>query len=458
MSSSQTIPRRSFLAGGLAAAAGVAAPYVFPASVLAAPGRAGANDRINLAWIGVGRRAHQMHGDLGSAPSVPGEARVVAVADVYLEKCRLYIEAYREKVLRGEEGGPIAVYQEYRKILDRDDIDAVMVPTPEHWRALPCIHACQAGKDVFAEKPLSLTIREGRAMVQAARKYNRVFQVGTQQRSTPRNYEATQLLRNGRLGKITDVVCQRWASSRPYADFDIPAEPIPEGMDWDTWCGQTEPVPYNERVYLTYNNPGWHNLRRYSGGNLANSGSHALDIVQWGLGTDDTGPVEVWAESAHPGARLTYRYANGVKLHIGFPPELLEKTASGELQEPEEKPSAFGAIFYGERGRLVEHRGRFNTIPIALSQEPLPADAVPLYESKHHFQNWIDCIKSREKPAADVEIGHRTCSVCQLGGIARELGRKLTWDPEKEIFPGDDEANAYLERPQRKPFQLPEVI
>ena len=458
MSSSQTIPRRSFLAGGLAAAAGVAAPYVFPASVLAAPGRAGANDRINLAWIGVGRRAHQMHGDLGSAPSVPGEARVVAVADVYLEKCRLYIEAYREKVLRDEEGGPIAVYQEYRKILDRDDIDAVMVPTPEHWRALPCIHACQAGKDVFAEKPLSLTIREGRAMVQAARKYNRVFQVGTQQRSTPRNYEATQLLRNGRLGKITDVVCQRWASSRPYADFDIPAEPIPEGMDWDTWCGQTEPVPYNERVYLTYNNPGWHNLREYSGGNLANSGSHALDIVQWGLGTDDTGPVEVWAESAHPGARLTYRYANGVKLHIGFPPELLEKTASGELQEPEEKPSAFGAIFYGERGRLVEHRGRFNTIPIALSQEPLPADAVPLYESKHHFQNWIDCIKSREKPAADVEIGHRTCSVCQLGGIARELGRKLTWDPEKEIFPGDDEANAYLERPQRKPFQLPEVI
>lgn len=458
MSSSQTIPRRSFLAGGLAAAAGVAAPYGFPASVLAGPGRAGANDRINLAWIGVGRRAHQMHGDLGSAPSVPGEARVVAVADVYLEKCRLYIEAYQEKVLRGEEGGPIAVYQEYRKILDRDDIDAVMVPTPEHWRALACIHACQAGKDVFAEKPLSLTIREGRAMVQAARKYNRVFQVGTQQRSTPRNYEATQLLRNGRLGKITDVVCQRWASSRPYADFDIPAEPIPESMDWDTWCGQTEPVPYNERVYLTYNNPGWHNLREYSGGNLANSGSHALDIVQWGLGTDDTGPVEVWAETAHPSARLTYRYANGVKLHLGFPPELLEKTASGELQEPEEKPSAFGAVFYGERGRLVEHRGRFNTIPIALSQEPLPADAVPLYESRHHFQNWIDCIKSREKPAADVEIGHRACSVCQLGGIARQLGRKLTWDPDKEIFPGDDEANAYLERPQRRPFQLPEVI
>ena len=458
MNHSSTIPRRHFLAGSLTAAAGVAVPYLFPASVLAAPGRAGANDRLNLAWIGVGRRSHQMLGDLQSAPSVPGEARVVAVADVYLEKCRLYIEAYREKVLRGQEGGPIDVFQDYRKILDRDDIDAVMVPTPEHWRALICIHACQAGKDVYAEKPLSLTVREGRAMVQAARKYDRVFQVGTQQRSTPRNREATMLLRNGRLGKITDVVCQRWESARPYADFDIPAEPIPEGMDWDTWCGQTEPVPYSERVYLTYNNPGWHNLRRYSGGNLANSGSHALDIVQWGLGTDDTGPVEIWAESARPGARLTYRYANGVKLHLGFPPELLEKTASGELKEPEETPSTFGAVFYGERGRLVEHRGRFNTIPIALSQEPLPADAVPMYESNHHVQNWLDCIRSREKPAADVEIGHRACTVCQLGAIARQLGRKLTWDPEKEVVPGDDEANSHLERPQRKPYQLPEVI
>lgn len=457
MSHTPMIPRRRFLARSLAATAGVAAPYVIPASVLAGPGRAGANDRLNLAWIGVGRRAHQMLADLRSAPSIPGEARVVAVSDVYLEKCRLYIEAYREKVLR-EEGGPIDVYQDYRKILDRDDIDAVMVPTPEHWRALPCIQACQAGKDVYAEKPLSLTIREGRAMVQAARKYKRVFQVGTQQRSMLRNRQATELLRNGRLGKITHVVCQQWASSRPYAEFDIPGEPIPEGMDWDTWCGQTEPVPFSNRVYLTYNNPGWHNLRRYSGGNLANSGSHALDIVQWGLGTDGTGPVEVWAESVSPSARLTYRYANDVMLHLGFPPELLEKTASGELKEPEEKPSAFGAIFYGERGRLVEHRGRFNTIPIALSKEPLPADAVPMYESNHHFQNWLDCIRSREKPVADVETGHRTCTICHLGGIARQLGRKLTWDPDRELFPGDDEANSYLERPQRNPYQLPETI
>jgi predicted dehydrogenase len=453
MGTRASFSRRRFLA----AAAGFAVPCLLPAGVLGGPDRAGANERINLAWIGVGRRAHQMHGDLRTASSVPGEARVVAVSDVYLEKCHLYIDAYREQVLKAE-GGPIAIYQDYRELLDRRDIDAVIVATPCHWRALICIHACQAGKDVFAEKPLSLTIREGLAMVRAARKYQRVFQVGTQQRSMLRNRQATEFLRNGGLGKISAVVCQQWGSSRPYTDYSIPAEPVPAGMDWDAWCGQTAPVPFNWRVYLTYNNPGWHNLRRYSGGMLANHGSHALDIVQWGLGTDATGPVEVWAENATHNARLTYRYANGVTLHLGFPPELLETSASGGQQEPAEKPSAFGAIFFGQRGQLVEHRGRFNTVPISISQEPLPDEAVRVYESNHHFQNWLDCIKSREKPVCDVQIGHRACTVAHLGGIARQLGRKLRWDPEQQIFPGDDEANAHLARPQRKPYQLPETI
>jgi len=445
------------LARAAQAAACVAAPQFIPAGVLAGAGRVGANDRINLAWIGVGRRAHQMHHDLRSAPSVPGEARVVAVSDVYLEKCHRYLKAYEEEVL-GREGGPYGIYQDYREMLDRKDIDAVIIPTPEHWRALAAIHACQAGKDVYAEKPLSLTLREGRAMVEAARKYRRVFQVGTQQRSMFRNREATELLRNGRLGRIHTVVCQRWPSARPYSEFDIPAEPVPEGMDWDRWCGPTEPVPFSMRVYLTYNNPGWHNIWRYSGGALANAGSHALDIVQWGLGADDTGPVEVWAERAACDAHVTYRYANGVLLHLGFPPEMLERMASGEKREPEEKPSAFGAIFYGERGMLIEHRGRFNTKPIAISKEPLTAGDVRVYKSDHHFQNWIDCIKRRQKPVADVEIGHRTCTLCHLGNIARNLGRRLTWDPAREIFPGDEEANSQLERPQRKPYQLPDVI
>ena len=458
MTRPRRLSRRRFLGRCAGLATGtVAAPYLVPADVLAAPNRAGANERINLAWIGVGRRAHQMHHDLRSAPSVPGEARVVAVSDVYLDKCHLYLKAYEEQVLK-QKGGPYGIYQDYRKMLDRKDIDAVMVPTPEHWRALACIHACQAGKDVYAEKPLSLTIREGRAMVEAARKHQRVFQVGTQQRSMFRNREATELLRNGRLGKIQAVVCLPWASSRPYGDFDIPAEPVPKGMDWDRWCGQAEPVPFSMRVYRTYNNPGWHNLWRYSGGNLANSGSHALDIVQWGLGTDETGPVEIWAESASYDAKITYRYASGVMLYLGFPPEMMETTASGEKKEPEDKPSGFGAIFFGERGKLIEHRGRFNTKPVAISKEPIAEGDLRVTRSDHHFQNWIDCIKSRKRPAADVAIGHRTCTVCQLGGIARRLGRKLKWDPQQETFPGDEEANSYLKRPQRKPYQLPDAV
>jgi predicted dehydrogenase len=448
MTGSRRFSRRRLLAGGAAAAAGVALPTLVPAGVLAAPDRVGANERINLGWIGVGRRAHQMHGDLRSAPSVPGEARVVAVSDVYLEKCHLYLKAYEDQVLK-QQGGPYGIYQDYRELLDRKDIDAVIVPTPEHWRAAASIHACQAGKDVYAEKPLSLTIREGRAMVDAARKHKRVFQVGTQQRSMFRNREATELLRNGRLGKIETVVCQNWPSSRPYRDFDIPAESVPDGMDWDRWCGPTEPVPFSARVYLTYNNPGWHNIWRYSGGSLANAGSHALDIVQWGLGTDDTGPVEVRADSAAYNAPVTYQYAGGVKLHLGFP---------SEMNEPEDKPSGFGAIFFGDRGTLIEHRGRFNTKPIAISQEPVTDRDLRVYKSDHHFQNWIDCIKSRKRPAADVEIGHRSCTVCQLGNIARQLGRRLKWDPEREVFQDDEEANSLLSRPRRKGYELPNIV
>ena len=276
-------------------------------------------------------------------------------------------------------------------------------------------------------------------MVRAVRKYERVLQTGTQQRSMFRNRHASELVRNGRLGKVHTVICQNWAGSRPYGDFQLPEEPMPEGLDWDHWCGQTEPVPFNMHVYLTYNDPGWHNIRRYSGGWMANAGSHALDIVQWALGADDTGPVEVWPEAKGPNSKVTFRYANDVLLKL----------------EDDKDASEFGAIFVGERGKLIEHRGRFNTIPIAISKEPITDQDTRLYKSDNHLQNWIDCIKSRQRPVADVEIGHRTCTVCHLANIARQLGRKLRWDPEKEIFP-DDEANAYLARPQRKPYNLPD--
>ena len=441
--------RRRFLAEcGRLAAAAVAAPYVIPAGVLAAPNRSGANDRIGIGWIGTGRRSHQMIGDLKGTRSLPGECRVVAVSDVWLQKCHEYLKSYEADVLGpkgGKTGGKYGIYRDYRQLLDAKDVDAVVLTTPEHSRALPCVLACQAGKDVYAEKPLCLTVREGRAMVEAVRKYKRVCQVGTQQRSMFRNREGSELVRNGRLGKLQSVLCQNWAGSRPYSDFSLPREPIPEGMDWDHWCGQTEPVPFSMHVYLTYDKPGWHNIRCYSGGLTTNGGSHAFDLVQWALGTEDTGPVEVAPHGNRYDSEVTFRYASEVLLKMTN--EVTSKDVSG-----------FGAIFVGERGRLVMHRGRFNTIPIVISQEPLKEGDIRLYKSDHHFQNWIDCIKSREKPIADVEIGHRACSICHLANIARAVGRKLKWDPAQEVFPGDDQANAYLSRAQRRGYQLPHPV
>lgn len=453
MKDSQTITRRAMLRRSAVLAGSVLVPYVVPETALAGPDRVGANERIGLAVIGPGRRAHQLLGDMASAKGIPGQCRVVAACDVWPKKSHEYLKAYEQKVLK-QSGGKYAIHQDYRKVLDARDVDAVLVPTPEHWRALICIHACQAGKDVYAEKPLCLTVREGRAMVQAARKYQRVFQVGTQQRSTARNRQAAELVRNGRIGKVHTVVCQNWGGPRLYSDFQLPAEPIPEGLDWDTWCGPTQPVPFSMRIYLTYNNPGWHNLQTYSGGWLANAGSHSLDMVQWALGADDSGPVEVWAEKRSFQSKVTLRYANDVLVKLeqgGDADTRLAKEPGLELA------SAFGAMFYGDKGFLNMHRGRFNTKPTSIAQEPIRDSDVHLYKSDHHFQNWIDCMRSRRQPAADVEIGHRTCSVCHLANIARWTGRRLRWDPKQELFPGDDEANALLERTQRAPYQLPKV-
>lgn len=449
MNTSQKVSRRQFVevASGLTAGS-LAAPYFVPADVLAGTNRVGANDRINIGWIGMGRRSHQMLNDLRGAKGIPGECRLVAVADVWPKKCPDYLKAYEEKVLApkgAKTGADYRIYRDYRKLLELTDIDAVVLTTPEHSRALPCVLACQASKDVYAEKPLSLTIEEGRAMVEAVRKYKRVCQVGTQQRSHFRNREASELVRNGRLGKLEAVLCHNWPGSRPYSDFDLTTEPIPEGMDWDHWCGQTEPVPFSENVYLTYNDPGWHRLYRYSGGDVTNAGSHSLDNVQWALGTDDTGPVEVEPHGNQHDSEVTFRYASGVLL------KLSNAVTSEDV-------SAFGAIFVGQRGRLVMHRGRFNTEPIAISKESAGDDNIFLYKSNHHFQNWLDCIKSREKPVADAESGHRACTICHLANIARRVGRKLKWDPERELFPDDDKANAYLSRTQRAGYQLPKTV
>ncbi len=440
-----SVSRRCFLKRAAATGAATATATIVPRHALSAPGQAGANDRIALGMIGAGRRTHQILGDLRTLPSLPAEVQVVTVSDVWPKKCHEWIAAFKEKVLaakKAEADLPQTVCEDYREILDRADIDAVVITTNDQWHALPAIHACQAGKDVYGEKPLSLTIAEGRAMVQAVRKYDRVFQVGTQQRSYLRNRQACELIRNGRLGAIKQVRCTNYGSAKPASAYDLKTEPVPEGLNWERWCGPTEIVPFSFNRYLTYNKPGWQWIREHSGGLMTNWGAHGLDMVQWALGADDTGPVEFEAPGIGETQPVTFRYASGVEV----------------VMDPKESKVLGGGHFIGERGEMYMTRGRFNTLPIAISKETIGEDDLHLYESNHHMQNWIDCIKSREKPAADVEIGHRTATVCHICGIARQLGRKLHWDPVKEVFPGDDEANAFLDRPRRKPYGLPDPV
>ena len=414
-----------------------AVPYIIPSGVLAAAGRPGANDRVGVGYIGAGRRA-------GGLYRLGAEARMVAVADVDIARAK-----------RAAGRGKAQAYQDYRKMLEQKDLDAVVVSTPDHWHALPSIHACQAGKDVYCEKPMTLTIREGRLMAQAVRKYKRVFQTGSQQRSMQANRHGCELIRNGRLGKLKIVLGSNYPSPWNCA---LPAQDAPATLNWDMWCGPTKPRAYHSDIYRARANPGWISFREYSGGEMTGWGAHGLDQVQWALGMDESGPVEIWTEGpkfnpptyTKPAGRgegnkacatptVFYKYADGTVLKLGGGP-------------------GGGAVFEGENGKITIDRGRAKGSPASLVTEPLKDPKVKLYVSKNHMQNWIDCIKSRKRCVADVEIGHRSATVCHLGNIARWLGRKLHWDPAKEKFVGDDEANTYLDRPRRKPYDLPETV
>jgi hypothetical protein len=433
--------RRQFLRHGLGGvAAGFAAPYLVPAGVLAAGDRPGANDRIGIGGIGVGRQGS------GVVQGAAGTkiARIVAVADVNLKRARQFAAKFKAEA-----------YQDYRKLLERKDVDAIITATPDHWRALVCIHACQAGKDIYAEKPMTLTIREGRLMVQAVRKHGRVFQTGSQQRSDAACRLGCELVRNGRIGKIRRVIAANYPS--PW-ECGLPGQPVPDGLDWDLWCGPTKVVPYHVDLYTPRARPGWISFRPYSGGEMTGWGAHGLDQVQWALGMDESGPTEVWTEGpkfnpptyAAPDSQSRGNKICSVpKVFFRYPGDIVMELGKG--------PGG-GAIFLGEKGKITIDRGICKSEPEEIAKEPIRADEIHLVKSDDHIRNWLDSIKSRQRPVADVEIGHRSATVCHLGNIARWVGRRLRWDPVAEVFPGDAEANTYLDRARRKPYQLPEVV
>ncbi|MGB9687651.1 Gfo/Idh/MocA family protein [Thermogutta sp.] len=429
--------RRSFLRFSLIASVSASAPLYIPRHVLGTQSIPPANERIGIGGIGIGRRGLQLFDEL------PNLGRIVAIADVNLPRAEKTAEPYKA-----------AAYQDYRKLLERKDVDAIITATPDHWRAIVCIHACQAGKDIYAEKPMTLTIHEGRKIVEAVRKYKRVFQTGSQQRSMAANRLGCELVRNGRIGKVHTVIAANYPS--PW-ECNFPGQPVPPGLDWDMWCGPTEPVPYHIDIYTPRARPGWISFRPYSGGEMTGWGAHGLDQIQWALGTDDTGPVEIWTEGPKfnpPTYTQPEPRTRGEK--ICSEPKVFFKYANGVVVKLDNGPPG-GAIFVGDKGRITIDRGKFTVEPKELGDPPYDDFTVHLPVSNHHLLNWLECIKTREKPVAHEEIGHRSTTLCHLGNIARWVGRTLKWDPVNERFVGDDEANQFLDRPRRKPYLLPEV-
>lgn len=426
------ICRRSFLKSAAAAAI---APNIIVNNALGADGATPANERLTLGFIGMGK---QMGGHVGTFLG-RDTCQVAAVCDVESRRLEQYKtrvnEYYAQKSGQGSYKGCDA-YKDFRELLAREDIDAVVIATPEHWHALQVVDAANAGKDIYCEKPLSHTIREARAMATAVRRNAVVFQTGSQQRSERGFRVACELVRNGRIGKVHTVHVN---VGGPPVDCYLPAQPTPETLDWDMWLGPAPFRAYNEDIAPPMEYEGWPNWRAYrdySGGQMCDWGAHHFDIAQWGLGMDDSGPVEIYPPDATH-ERLTYVYANGVVMQHGG-------GAGGKA----------GVEFIGDAGRVMVNRGYLETDPAHLVNELPGPNEIRLYESDNHADNWLECIRTRSKPICDVEIGARTISVCHLGNIAYELKRPLKWDPAKEQFVGDEEANRKLSRPMRSPWTL----
>lgn len=417
------ITRRAFLARGAAFAAGAAFPVVVPASALGRAGRRPPGDRITLGFIGVGGMGSgHLNGFLGMK-----EVQVLAVCDV---------DARRREAARKRVGTGCAAYRDFRSLLDRDDIDAVVIATPDHWHTLAALHACQAGKDIYCEKPLTLTIEEARALVRAVRRYDRVFQTGSQQRSSSEFRKACELVRSGRIGKVEQVYVH--IGEGPESDWQA-NEPVPEWLDWDLWLGPAPYVPYNPLRH-PYNFRWFYD---YSGGKMTDWGAHHNDIAKWGLGKDRTGPVFVEGKAVFPTKGLfetaktfsvTYTYATG---------ERITCDSKGN-----------GVRFEGSDGWVFVTRGVLRTFPEDLKDEPLGPGDVHLPRSPGHRRNWLECIRTRERPICDVEIGAGSVILCHLCNIALRTGRKLRWDPKRMIFPDDEEANRWIAKPYRAPWHL----
>lgn len=450
--------REFFKKSALAGAGALIFPTIIPSSVFS---RTSPNDKINIAQIGFGRIAKSHDLPLTIKHDT---VRVVAVADVDVKRAndgKLWIENwYFEN--KGKKLVDVKVYQDYREMLTDNSIDAVIISTPDHWHAQPVIEAVFANKDVYVQKPTSLTIKEGRQMSDAVHRTGRILQMGSQQRSLdpwPQFHRAVELVRNGKIGEIKHIEVGLWADPAGKVE---PVMPIPENLDYEMWLGSTPYIYYTDkRVHpqQDYSRPGWLRCEQFGAGMITGWGAHHIDTAHWGMDTEYTGPVEIEGQSEFPTSgmwdvhgkfRVQTKYANGVTMDIR-----------------DDFPN--GVKFFGTEGWIFVSRGPVkvtasdpgaedNKLQALDASDPkilssiIGKDEVQIYKSPEQHKNWLDCIRSRKQPVAPIEIAHRSCSVCLLSHISMKLPRKLYWNPNTERFINDDEANNMLSRAQRFPY------
>lgn len=451
------LTKRGLIKAGLATAVAAGFPAIVPSTVF---GQYAPSKRINIGAIGNGRisRGHDMPEVLKDS-----RARIVAVSDVEAHRMaegKAFVNDFYAKQT-GKPYDGVKTFANYRDLLADKDVDAVIVSTPDHWHALMGIHAVEAGKDVYLQKPAALTIAEGRALSNAVNASGRILQIGSQQRTNmPQFRKAAEWVRNGRIGQITRV--EIGLPGDP-AGGDPTPQPIPAGLDYDAWLGSTPYVPYTlDRVHprIGYDRPGWLRLRQFGAGMITGWGSHHIDSAHWGMDTEYTGPVEVWLDhveyptsglwDVHGKFKTEALYANGVRMSV-----------SGDYPN--------GIKYIGTMGWLFVSRGdaaatasdpKSGKAKALDASDPkiltsvIGADEIKLYTADEQHTNWLDCIISRKPPISPAEMGHRACSTCLVHDIAMVLKRKLYWDPVAERFKNDDEANAMLSRPMRAPYTV----
>ena len=389
------------------------------------------NDKIHLGFIGVGRQGRGLMTNFVNYDN----AALVAVSDVYIKKMAYFTETFQKQLVRKKKASQqLNEIKSYRELLGRKDIDAVVIASPDHWHAQMAVDAAKAGKDIYCEKPLSSSVAEGRAMVDAARKYQRVFQTGSMQRSWERFRHGVELIRNGYIGQIKEI---KVAVGAPYKACDLPTQETPDTIDWDAWIGPAPYRGYHMDLACPLEDKRWGQWRDYKpfgGGMITDWGANMFDIIQWALDQDHSGPTVFTPPSRPAESGLNYTYNNGIKVtHTKW------GDGNNEIQ------------FIGSEGRLEVSRSYLRTYPNEALADTLlkDSDTQRVYNSENHHEDWLDAIRNRTRPICDVEIGHRTASVCNIANIAYSLQRPLEWNPVREQFVDDPGANLMLDRAYR---------